>query len=111
MEQTAFDFNALPETSSKAPKTIQEKFEEFDKKHPEVWDLFVRFANELWNAGRTRYSARTIIHRIRWHYDVNKQLDGGFKINNNFSSRYARKLAEQQSDKFGSFFELRELKS
>ncbi len=89
-------------------KSIQEKFEQFDKLHPEVWALFIRFAEQLLRTGRTRYSSDAILHRIRWEYDVNKEGDEVFKINNNFSSRYARKLA-CLDDRFKNFFQQRKL--
>ena len=93
------------------PTTIQDRFQEFDAKHPEVFDLFVAFSRELLTAGHESYSADAILHRIRWHFDVNEKRDSGFKINNNFSSRYARKLAAINPIEFGSFFRFRNLRS
>ena len=93
------------------PATIQERFEDFDAEHPEVFELFVRFSKELIAAGHTSYSADAILHRIRWHFDVNAKKDGGFKINNNFTSRYARKLATANPTEFGEFFRFRNLRS
>lgn len=91
--------------------TIQERFDKFHRDNPEVYELFKRFSWELVRSGRLRYSADAIIHRIRWHYAVNVdyQKNGDFKMNNNFSSRYARKLIAE-SPSFDEFFETRELK-
>jgi hypothetical protein len=89
--------------------SIQAAFETFDRDHPEVYRLFVQLANQMRDAGRKRYSADAILHRIRWHFDVNTHRRGGFKINDHFSSRYARKLIAQDPT-FDGFFTLKELK-
>jgi hypothetical protein len=81
-------------------------FDAFHAQHPEVYDLFARFAHELRYAGRTRYSARTIVERIRWHYAVNPDHDGGFKINDWFSAHYGRLLVQREPD-FAGMFEMR----
>jgi hypothetical protein len=95
----------------RSDESIDARFVEFDAAHPEVYDLFKRFALELLGRGRERYSADAILHRIRWHYAVNpgKEFDG-FKINDHFSSRYARKLAAEDV-RFAEFFEFRVLRS
>ena len=89
--------------------TVQERFEIFDENHPEVWRLFVKFAQQVRAAGRGKYSARASIHRIRGHYAVNPERDEGFKINDVFSARYARKLIDHDAT-FAELFELRELR-
>lgn len=91
-------------------ESIDAQFARFDAAHPEVYELFQRFSGELLGRGRAHYSADAILHRIRWHYAVNVDHDGGFKINNNFSSRYARKLAADDQ-RFAEFFEFRVLRS
>lgn len=92
-------------------RSIQQRFEEFHGLHPEVFDLFRRFAGELRARGIGHYSADAILHRIRWHYDVERVADAsGFKINNSYSSRYARLLI-QIDPSYGGFFELRCLKT
>lgn len=88
-------------------KTIQERFEEFDMAHPDVYALFRRFAFELQNAGRMRYGAKSLIERIRWHLATSSNTEE-FKINNNFTSRYVRKLVEE-CPQFAGFFERRRL--
>lgn len=90
---------------------IDARFAAFDAANPEVWKLFVQFADELRRAGRERYSADAILHRIRWHYAIRQDRPAGdFKINDHFSSRYARKLM-QTDGAFAEFFELRRLRS
>lgn len=82
-------------------------FEKYDREQPEVWELFVRFANEARDSGRSRYSARAIIHRIRWECAVERPTGKPFKINDHLAGRYARKLIGADPDKWEGFFELR----
>lgn len=90
--------------------TIQHRFEKFDEAYPEIYELFCTFVGLLLSSGKTHYSADAILHRIRWEYDVNPEHDfDGFKINDHFSSRYARKWQEQYPDAHG-FFETRKLR-
>lgn len=56
---------------------------------PEVVFLFERLAMELVDNGFVRYSARAILHRIRWHYHVEKG-DKEFKCNNNWTPQLSR---------------------
>ena len=89
--------------------SIQQKFEDFDVAHPEVYTHFRHFANQIRTAGHTKYGAKTIIERIRWEMDL-QVTDGEFKINNNFISRYARKLINEDTS-FEGFFNLREIRT
>ena len=74
--------------------TLQEKFEKYDVEHPELYDLFDRFAWEAINAGRKILSANLIFERIRWETEVITKGDP-FKINNNYRPYYARKWMEE----------------
>lgn len=89
--------------------SIDERFREFDRENPHVFRLFERFAREVREAGHTRYSADAILHRIRWHCNVEIRSHD-FKINDHFSSRYARLLVETDQS-FANFFEFRRLRS
>lgn len=88
---------------------IQEKFEEFHAAHPDVYSLFKRFCGELKSAGRTRYGSKSVIERIRWHYATTSEGEE-FKINNNFTSRYARMLIDEHPE-YQNFFELRVIRT
>lgn len=92
------------------PKTLQERFEEFDAKHPEIYATFKQYALRI-RVRRTNYSARLILSGISF----NTMLDGRdideYKINNDFSSRYARKLIKEDPLNFGQFFATRKLKA
>jgi hypothetical protein len=48
--------------------------------------------------------------RMRWHFQIEKGMDEEFKLNNNFRSRYARKIMKAHPD-LEDFFELRILRA
>ena len=105
VNQEEFQF----EPPNRADK-IEVAFRKFHAAHREVYVLFQKYARELTAAGRTRFSADAILHRIRFYHAVNPDKEfEGFKINDNFSSRYARLLAEDFPEEFGDFFEFRKL--
>ncbi len=56
--------------TSASAEAITLAFERFDRAHPDVWALFVRFAEELRASGRHHYSADALLHRIRWELDT-----------------------------------------
>jgi hypothetical protein len=83
-------------------------FAHWHRTNPHVWPLFVRYAFEAINAGRKRFSARAIIHRIRWHENVELRAVDEFKINNNWSPYYGRIFCEVYPQHSG-LFALREV--
>lgn len=91
--------------------TIQERFEAFHRLHPEVYVEFKRIAGDLSARGCQHYGAKAIMEVIRFHRAMNGRDDiEEFKINNNFSSRYARMLMDEDG-RFATFFEIRELRA
>jgi hypothetical protein len=63
---------------------------EYHQKHPEVWDLLVRFTFEVIEKGYKHYSINAIFERIRWEMDVGGDGVTTFKIGNNYRAFYAR---------------------
>ena len=84
-------------------QTLTDAFEKFHADNPHVWELFKKFATEAKASGRSHYSARTILHRLRWHVSIETKGDEEFKINDHHSPFYARKLAAEDV-KFKGFF-------
>jgi hypothetical protein len=79
-------------------------FQAFDAENPRVYDLFVRFAHEARNAGYQHFSAHGILHRIRWETGVvTRDATADWKVNNNYSAFYARKLVADDP-RFKGFF-------
>ena len=91
--------------------SIQERFERFDALHPEIYAEFRQIALSLMTRGRLHYGSKAILEVIRYHRILSgKSETEPFKINNTYSSRYARKLMDEDG-RFSDFFELRELRS
>lgn len=91
------------------PVSIQEAFEEFHREHPEVYSYLLALAFELQMKGWVHYGIGALWERMRWHFKVEHDQED-FKLNNNFRSRYARKMMAEHPALEG-FFELRELKA
>ena len=101
-------------------KTRQEEMAEqcqaFHDEHPEVWRLFVKFTNNVIEAGFKNYSANAIFERIRWEVDVTRaplrryvaeQNRQPFKLNNNYRAFYARRF-HKMYPRYDGFFRTRE---
>jgi hypothetical protein len=71
----------------------------------DVCDLFERLALQVAAQGFKRYSARALLHRIRWHFHVEKG-DRDFKCNNNSTPAMARWFLAAHPELPG-FFETR----
>lgn len=81
-------------------------FRTYHQTHPEIFQLFAKYAYEMRKTGRKKYSAKTIMERIRWHCDV-QERGQEFKINNSYTAMYARLLVHKIPE-FSGFFEFRE---
>jgi len=88
---------------------LDRAFDQYHAANPLVYELFRKFALMAKAAGHSHYSARAIYHRMRWHVDIETRGDE-FKLNNNYSSRYARLLIREHPE-FDGFFETRKLRS
>jgi hypothetical protein len=93
------------------PDHIQEQFERFHALHPEIYAEFRQIALKLLQHGRSHYGSKAIFEVIRYHRALSGKGETElFKINNNYSSRYARKLMDED-ERFCGFFEIREIRS
>lgn len=88
--------------------TIESRFAAFHRANPDIYTKLVRLAREL-RAKRPHYGIRPLIEIVRYDQAMTN-ADDGFKINNDFCSRYARLIMDNEPDLDG-FFETRELKS
>ena len=91
-------------------KEMLEQFEAYDKAHPEIWQMFVKFAHEKIAQGFKHYGAKSIIERARWETDVNPGRGDALKIGNNHTAFYSRKF-EQHFPEHKGFFRKRKQKS
>jgi hypothetical protein len=69
---------------------IKSSFIAFHKANPVVWKLFCIYTNQLREKGFKNYSARAVIHRVRWHVNIETRSEDGLKINDHYSPYYAR---------------------
>ena len=82
-----------------------EKFKEFHRANPHVYKLFCRFALEA-TIRRDRFSARTVVHRLRWYTNIETKDVDGIKVNDHWSPFYAR-MFEADYPVHKGFFEHR----
>lgn len=90
--------------------SIQEQFEFFHAQHPWIYRLLTQRAREMKLRGHREYSIKTLWEVMRWEVDTGTYAPGEFKLNNNFSSRYARMIMQHEPD-LAEFFNTRELRA
>lgn len=94
------------------PETIERRFWAFHTAHPEVYRELAGLARQAVAAGRQRLGVKMLFEVVRW----NRSLAGlpaegeDFKLNNDYSSRYARLLMERETD-LADLFLVRELRA
>lgn len=93
---------------SEEKTTIKRRFNRFHRKNRHIFELFVTFARQLM-ATRRRGSAKLILERMRWEAFVGTENDN-LKIENDFSSRYAR-LAMRKYPELKGFFHTSKLRA
>jgi hypothetical protein len=91
------------------PKTIGDRFMCFHAANPHVYTALVRLAREAKAAGAKKLGMKLLIERLRWEMMIETGGDP-WRLNNIYTSRYARLIAVREVDLVG-FFEMRELKS
>lgn len=91
------------------PPPPEEAVEGLEDVPLEVRQHFERLSLEVARRGYSRYSSDAILHRIRWHYHIEKG-DAEFKCNNNWTASLARWFMNIHPE-LGSFFETRIRKS
>jgi ABC-type proline/glycine betaine transport system substrate-binding protein len=83
-------------------KTIQEAFEKFDARNPKIYELFKKFTFQIIEKRKgkanKKTSAKLIINRIRWEIYLETLNDDGYRINDAWSSRYARKFIQEHPE-------------
>jgi uncharacterized protein YicC (UPF0701 family) len=93
-------------------RTIGERFSEYHARHPEVYELLLRFARELKARGMDRGAIEMLWQRVRWFCQVERdEAESDFKLNDHFRSRYVRMMIADHPEEFGGFFELRRLRA
>jgi len=86
---------------------IQRAFEEFHRKNPQVYDQLLYLARRYHKSGR-KVGIKHLWEVLRWQEFIGQLSFDVYKLNNNFTSRYARLLMEKERELKG-YFEIRRL--
>jgi hypothetical protein len=83
---------------------LRQAFEDYDQANPHIWTLFVNFSHVI-RVHHSHFSADAVLHRIRWEVatTTTEYEAGNYKINNNYSAFYARKLMDADPSFVGFF--------
>ena len=97
--------------ATRRAKSIDARFRAFHDGNPQVYTLLVTLAREARDKGHNRISIGMLWEVVRWNRLV-AVLDTSsrYELNDNYRSRYARLIMEQEPDLDG-IFEVRELRS
>lgn len=71
----------------------------------DVCYLFEKLSLQVFEAGWEHYSARCVLHQIRWHHHIEKG-DRAFKANNNWTPELSRWFMAKHPE-VGAFFKIR----
>jgi hypothetical protein len=81
-----------------------QKFKEYHSKNPDVYKQFVRITREAHNKGKETLSIWLVANVVRWYVYMNTtDPNSEFKISNDYLSRYARLIMDQELDLQGIF--------
>ena len=88
------------------------EFDQFIESNPHVYERFRMLAVKLKAKGHERWGAKSLWEVLRWELAMETNAPvGSYSLNNNYTSRMARKLMQDSPEDFEGFFELRKLKS
>lgn len=86
---------------------LDRAFRAFDEENPHVRHELVRLTRELVAAGARRVGMKMLFEVLRWSHLRTTGRD--FRLNNNYTARYARSIMAQHPDLDG-VYETRELR-
>lgn len=91
-------------------KTIAARFRRFHLENPHVYRILVEMARYYREKGRKQEGMKHLYEVLRWRRFVETGGAEDFRLPNDFTSRYARLIMENEPDLEG-FFETRELRA
>jgi hypothetical protein len=90
---------------------IKEQFDVFHKTNPVVFHELIGLADQLRSRGHKRGSMKMLFEVLRWERMIRTDDPSSeFKLNNNYTSHYARLMVETHP-RFEGFFAIRHLRS
>lgn len=88
---------------------IQRRFLAFHEANPQVYLELRTMAREAKAAGKQRIGMAMLFEVLRWNRLLDTRDSTPFKLNDHYTSRYARLLMEREPELAG-MFEVRELR-
>ncbi len=89
--------------------SIQERYEAFAAANPHVYRRLVQLARDLVARGHRKVGMKMLFEVLRWeHAMTTDDPTSDFKLNNDYTSRYARDIMDAEPDLDG-VFEIRRL--
>lgn len=79
-----------------------EKFREFHKENPHVYETLVFKTRQLVDRGHKKVGIKMLFEVLRWDFML-KTSDEPFKINNNYAPYYSRMIMENHPEWDGLF--------
>jgi hypothetical protein len=118
VNQGCFDWDAAPEPDDDGPEdvgngrpSLEDRFEEWIQGHgATVYSNFVEIADEIRNAGRSRFGGKAIAEIARFRRVIEGRDAEGFKVNNSFVALMVRRLMAERPE-YTDWFETRRLRS
>ena len=81
---------------------LDEAFERFHRLNPRVYELLVDLARQAKTRGLERVGMKMLFEVVRWEFTLTT-TDPDWKLNNNYTSRYARLIMANEPDLAGMF--------
>lgn len=82
-----------------APATVDQKFDEFHAENPHVYRELVRLCRQARKGGRKHVGIRMLWEVTRWNFLISTtDANSDFKLNDHYTSRYARLIMQTESD-------------
>jgi len=91
-------------------QTIQERFEQFHRANPHVYEALRALAFKALDRGFEHIGIDALYSVLRWEWAAETNDPTGFKLNDHYRSRYARLLMDQEPA-LGGLFEIRTIKT
>jgi hypothetical protein len=89
--------------------TLTDKFNQYHRDNPQVYELFKRFTFMAIKRGHNRLSAWMIANRIRWETSIETFSVDEYKISNDYIALYARMFMRDHPE-YDGFFKTKEMK-
>jgi hypothetical protein len=110
VEQLELDIAPLVKPDYIEGATIQERFEEFDRRNQWVMRAFEKLTADWLASGHQKIGMKMLTEILRWQYGRATVGDSEFKLNNSYVSRYSRRIVELHPE-WENVFEQRSLKA